>query len=169
MTSRPREICTGVFSAIALLVTASCGNAVTAEVNGMTGVTLGENGRVVIVVAICSDSVDQVGISLGREGLKDSEPNVQVGTWTLRKPATKTATLDTVKPGPEWKAHKPVELIDGLHYIVDGSKSGTDVVSIPVDFRLSDLESLRPGQVHVDGDVWLIDEFEKKACTRVNS
>lgn len=164
------RILSGAGLMLATAALASCGNAAGVTINGMTGVTVGDNGQALIVVALCSDSVDEVNISFGREGLKDTDPNVQVGTWALRKPATQTFTLDVAKPGPEWKDHKPVGFLDGKHYIVFADRSDDDVEATQVDFFPSDLKALKAGEVRVySGDVWPMKDFERKACARDNS
>ncbi len=155
-------------AALALTAIASCGVGPSVTINGSTGVTVGEDGRTLVVAAVCSDSVDEVNISFGRERLEDTEPNKQAGTWTLRKPATKSVTLDIAEPGPEWKTHQPAEFLDGKHYIVFADRSDDDdVETTQVDFFPADLKSLKADQVRVmSGDVWDMADFEAKACGR---
>jgi len=160
-----QKLCVFVTLGLVLTLAAACGNAVSVTINGSTGMTVDDNGRSLVVVAVCSHSVDEVNISYGREGLKENQPNKQVGTWTLQKPATRTVTLDIEKPGPEWKAHKPVRFRDGKHYIVFADRSDADIEATQVDFFPADLKALKPGQVRVmSGDVWEMADFEKKAC-----
>lgn len=166
----PKRLCAAAAISLALTATASCGNGAGVTINGSTGVTVGEDGRTLVVAAVCSHSVDEVNISLGREGLKGNEPNKQVGTWTLRKPATKSLTLDIAEPGPEWKSHKAAEFLDGKHYIVFADRSDDDIETTQVDFFPADLKALKPGQVRVmSGEVWELADFEAKACGREDS
>lgn len=142
-----------------------CGNVISAEVNGMTGVTVDGQGRPAVVVAVCSDHVDQVTVYGTREGLDDDEANPKLGSWTSERSQSGTFTIDVTDPGPDWTASGPIDLETDRDYIVGASRSDADVETMDVSFRGGDLAALEPGDVIVrDGEVWSRTTFDEQAC-----
>jgi hypothetical protein len=132
------------------LVLAGCGNAVDTDVNGRTGVTLDASGTPVVLVAVCHKSIDEVVISGDREGLKEDEPNAELGTWTAARPMKGIVGLSLADPGEDWSVKGSFTPEDDKGYIVIGGQAKADVEASQVSFRGSDLAKLAPGDVLVD-------------------
>jgi len=151
---------------------AGCGNAVEAHVNGRTGISVDAEGNPVVVLAVCSEFVDQVVLSLGREGLSESEANPEVGTWRARDHVTGSARLELAAPDASWETHEPLSLDPQKHYIANASQADADVETAQVDFFGRDLAEMAPDSVYVssgDADTAKLERhdaetFEAFAC-----
>jgi len=135
-------------AAIVVALLAACGNQVDAEVVGQVGISVDEQGAPVVVVAVCTDFIDTVDISLGREGLGEGDSNPEVGTWEAQEHVTDFATLNLANPGEAWKAHAPLALEPDKHYIVLAEQAEADVEATQVDFFGKDVAGLAPGKVY---------------------
>lgn len=90
-------------AALPLLTLSGCGNLITTEIIGGTGIAVSPNGEPIAVIAVCSDYVDVIDIPLGREGLTEDEENVQVGMWTAAEPQSGLVQINLVSPEPPWQ------------------------------------------------------------------
>jgi hypothetical protein len=73
---RPMKVATPLVVAV---VVAGCGNLIDTEIIGKTGLARRVDGSVVILVNVCSDSVDRVGVYGSRDGLAPDQQNVTLG------------------------------------------------------------------------------------------
>lgn len=144
------------------MLLAGCGNAVTTDVNGATGVTVDDQGKPVVLVMVCHSTIDQIEISADREGLKETEENKILGTWTTSKAKKGLISLDLSAPGEEWKTESSFVPEASKGYIVIASQSDADVEATQASFHGRDLESLTPDEVIAfDGQVESRSAFEK--------
>ncbi len=123
-----------------------------AEVNGDVGISVDSNGHPIVVIAICKDFVDQVSVTLGREGLKESEANPAVGVFKAGEDIKESAALDLSDPGSSWSNHEPVALDPTKHYIAIAEQAKADVEAAQVDFFGRDLAKMKPGFVYTNTD-----------------
>jgi hypothetical protein len=165
MTNSHRIVRAIVASTATAALATGCGNAINADLIGMTAVSVDEQGKPVVVVAVCSQHVDQVEVVGGREGLDANQPNPAVGSWTSEKQQTGTFTIDVAQPGDDWTSSAPVRLEANRQYIVIASRSDADSEATQVSFRGGDLTTLEPGQLIVrDHEVWTRAKFDQHAC-----
>jgi hypothetical protein len=147
------------------LLLAGCGNAVDADVNGETAVTLDAAGQPVVLVAVCHSSIDAVVVSRDRKGLKETEPNVDLGTWTASKPMKGIVSLPLADPGSDWSVKGAFDPEDAKGYIVIAYQAKADVEAQQVYFHGSDLAKLASDEVLVgDREVQKRTKFEH-SCT----
>lgn len=152
-----------VLGAVALL-SSGCGNIITTEIIGATAVTVDDEHHPVVVVQLCTGTIDHLELSGTREGLSDEEPNPSYGGWDARSPAhgSISVNLGTGSQGWTGPAFSPEP---GRHYIVDASSSTADAATSQAVFSAEDLARLQPGQVmRGDGEVVSRTRFETDAC-----
>lgn len=130
-------------------VVAGCGNAADADVNGSTGITVGQDGSPIVLVMVCHSTIDQVTISADRTGLKASDPNVTLGTWKAASAQKGLVTLDVAKPASDWASADTFHPVAAKGYIVIASQAKADVEAEQVYFHGRDLAKLTPDQVLV--------------------
>ncbi|MEO6606318.1 MAG: hypothetical protein ABIN55_11935 [Aeromicrobium sp.] len=148
--------------AVAIASLSACGNAVTTDVNGQTAITVDDEGNLVVLVAVCHSSIDQVTIAADREGLKETEENPILGTWTASKPQKGLVTLSLADPGSPWQSSSTFVPADAKGYIVIGARTDADVEATQVYFHGGDVAGLTPDDVIVeDAKVQKRSTFEK--------
>ncbi len=159
--------------ACAILTLSGCGNLITTEIIGGTGLTVSQDGDPVAVIAVCSDYVDEVGVVLGRDGLADDEQNIPVGTWTATEPQSGLVQVNLLNPGPQWQAPTDVVFEDDLLYIVGSYPADKDMSAGQAALTGAQMADLEPGTVYVnDLDVdrlttTPISQFLTETCARV--
>lgn len=143
----------GALAAVAIVLT-GCGNAVSTQIVGTTGMTVDHAGKPVGLVAVCDGSVDQLTISGDRTGLKEDQPNKDIGMWKASAPdAAGIVTVDLGEDAPV--------LEEGRTYIAIADRSDADAEATQVTFSLADLAALAPGHVLVrDAEVQTRADFE---------
>lgn len=117
---------------------------------GQTAISVDESGNPIVVIAVCEKHINEIEIVLGREGIKDSEPNPVVGTWTATTPITDTGTLDLRTPGPAWTPKTGVTIEPKKLYLVDAGATDDDAGAIGMSFLGSDLETMRTDSVYTE-------------------
>ncbi|MCW2748366.1 MAG: hypothetical protein JWP10_1508 [Nocardioidaceae bacterium] len=135
---------------VIILGLAGCGNAIRATINGRVGIAVDANGNPVVIVAACPEFLDTVTISEGREGLAETEPNKDVGTWNRNDHLAGVYELNLSKPDDSWSRLQPIELKPSTLYIVIAAQSKKDVEATQVSFYGRDVASLVPGRVYTN-------------------
>lgn len=114
---------------VVAVVVAGCGNLIDTEIIGKTGLTRSADGSVVILVNVCTDSVDHVGVYGSRNGLAQDQQNATLGELHASKPQSGSVEVSLAAPEIPWTADPVVQLPDdpGSLFIViastDGNKS----------------------------------------------
>ncbi|KRC65258.1 hypothetical protein ASE12_11085 [Aeromicrobium sp. Root236] len=141
-------------SVAALTSLAGCGNAVDAEPPaGLAGISVTAGGHLVIDVFVCRDKVDKIEIARDREGLKETEENPVVRTYTFERPMTGHITLDLARPAAGWSPQAPTTFEAGKGYIVTGESSkGYDSETFQVNVEGDGVDALKPGAVYTSDD-----------------
>lgn len=134
---------------VAAVALTGCGNAVSADVNGSTAITVDASGNVIVLAAICHSTIDEVTISADRAGLKETEKNKTLGTWKSRRPMKGLVSLNLAEPGPDWTGKSTFTPEASKGYIVIPDQAKADVEAEQVSFHGRDLARLAPGQVLV--------------------
>lgn len=139
---------------LAALVLGACGNNVNADVNGSTAVTVDKVGAPIVLVAVCHSTIDEVKITADRTGLKDTDPNVVLGTWKASGAQKGLVSLNLATPGSDWTSTDTFTPEVAKGYIVIAAQSKADVEATQVSFHGRDLANLTTDQVIVgDGTV----------------
>lgn len=125
-----------------------CGNTITTEITGRTGITVTADGDPVAVIAVCSEYVDTVRVVLGRQGLDDDETNPPVGTWASDQQETGLVDIDLLAPEPPWQGPPAVRFEEDLTYIVGADAQRRDISAGQVSFIGADLADFKPGTVY---------------------
>lgn len=149
------------------LLTSGC----SVYINGMTGIGVDEQGRLVGYLQVCGSRVTTATLWSA-----DGQP---VGEWSPPSDITDYATwlLDGSSEG--WSTDtEPPALVPGAMYRLNAYKSNIidgDTRTVSVPFTMDDLKGLRPGQVLSIGTaldeeprrtrVTTVDEFRDSACT----
>ena len=155
--------CGLVLSALVLL-SSGCGNVITTEIIGVTGVSVDDEGNPVVLVQLCKGTIDHVELSGTREGLADDEPNPTYGGWDAASPAQGLISINLGSGTKGWTGRVFSPEPD-RRYIVDGSSTTADVATSQVVFSADDLANLQPGQVvRGDGEVVSAASFSTDAC-----
>ena len=155
--------CGLVLSALVLL-SSGCGNVITTEIIGVTGVSVDDEGNPVVLVQLCKGTIDHVELSGTREGLADDEPNPTYGGWDAASPAQGLISINLGSGTKGWTGRVFSPEPD-RRYIVDGSSTTADVATSQVVFSADDLAGLQPGQVvRGDGEVVSAARFSTDAC-----
>ncbi|MFJ2739526.1 hypothetical protein ACIO3O_07650 [Streptomyces sp. NPDC087440] len=141
----------------------------TVPVSGLTGVTVGRDGRPMGVVQSCEAPMDQVLLYVPA---KDPEAPPEA-TWRRSGTPTEFATwpLSGEATG-DWAAQRPPKpLTPHVTYALYGATEDSSWSTLPVEFTPEDLAALKPGQVRyataADPDVYTTgstDAFRKAAC-----
>lgn len=156
-----RLVLTALVPAVLLVSLIGCGNDVTAEIIGTTGVTVDQQGDPLVLVQVCRDDVDVVEVVGGRGGLEPDEPNPTIGRWTTATPQDGSFTLDLAAPAPGWSGPATVDLEGDSLYIVSASRSDADAEVVQASFRPDDLVDLDDEHVIVrDGEVLTRSAFD---------
>lgn len=155
--------CGLVLSALVLL-SSGCGNIITTEIIGVTGVTIDDRRNPVVLVQLCSGTIDHVELSGTREGLADDEPNPTYGAWDAAAPEQGPISINLATGTKGWTG-RVFSPDPDRRYIVDGSSTTADVATTQAVFSADDLAGLDPGQVvRGDGEVVSHARFEADAC-----
>jgi hypothetical protein len=138
------------FALTALLTGSGCIQGVDVTIVGQTGVSVDEDGRPLVIVAACKDHLNFIDIYFDREGLKETEPNKKVGTWTSSSPITKTFVFDIKSPGLVWTPRQGVTIEPGRGYIVEAAATDADFAATQVGFKGADLSKMRTDSVYTN-------------------
>ncbi|MGW1468599.1 hypothetical protein ACWCPT_30165 [Streptomyces sp. NPDC002308] len=151
---------------LALATTSGCG----ADDVAVTGISVTTDGRLLGVIMVCEDHIDNVGLLAS-----DSQGKARVGEWTpdrrLRAGLT-TWSLDSPTPG--WTTVRdPGPLKAGTVYTLFGWSDKHSLGSEDIDFTAADRHRLMPGKVlyqeYTEGGEEAVrfaalSEFEATAC-----
>ncbi len=155
---------TGLTLAALTLLLAGCGNVITTDVIGSTGVVVDGQGNPVVLIEVCTGTIDNIDLAGTREGLADDEPNPSFGAWKAADPQKGSIEVNLVTGTPGWDGPKLV-MESGHGYIVEGNSSTADVVASQAAFTAADLAGLKADQVIVrDNEVVTMAEFTSSAC-----
>lgn len=149
---------------VPVLLLTGCGNLITTDVIGATGITVDDQGNPVALIEVCTGTIDHLDVAGTREGLADDEPNPSFGEWAAADPQQGPIEVNLITGTPGWTGPKLV-LESGHGYIVEGNSSTADVVASQTVFTVGSLAKLKPGQVIVrDGEVVTREAFKEDAC-----
>ncbi len=140
-----------VLSSILLATLGACGNAAEdpGPAAGATGVSVTGDGHVVINAYVCRDVISQIQIVGDREGLKETEENKVVGTFTSDKQLKGAVTLDLAAPGDAWTPSAPLELKAGKGYIISAQGTGEDAnETVALNLSTDAVAELEPGSIY---------------------
>ncbi|MFI9123310.1 hypothetical protein ACIGW0_28645 [Streptomyces bikiniensis] len=149
-------------TAAAALLLSGC----TVPIAGVAGVTVGEDGSPVGVIAMCKEHVDGATLHTDAE---DPEAQKDMGAWNHDAPITGLTTWPLSSPGDGWTVAKPFgRLVPGQAYRLYGWTEDDSWSTAAVSFTTKDLEKLTPGQVWYEpgdeGRTVPLDDFRTKAC-----
>jgi hypothetical protein len=165
-----------LISLVALAAVGGCGNAVdVGPPAGLTGISVTADGDFVIDAYVCRDKVDTIEIVRDRKGLKETEENPVVQTYTFNRPLTGHITVDLAHPDKGWTPRTPTAFEPGKGYIISGEGSkGYDNETSQLNIESDALDTLEPGSIYTSDDGMTTKltrytpaEFEKnakKAC-----
>lgn len=150
-------------SALAL-VSSGCGNIITTEIIGVTGVTVDEMRNPVVLVKLCKGTIDHVELSGTREGLADDVPNPSYGGWDAVEPQRGLISINLGTGSKGWTGTE-LAVEPDRSYIVDASSTTADAATSQAVFSAADLASLKPGHVLI-GDREPVSRaaFETDSC-----
>ncbi|WP_442279816.1 hypothetical protein [Terrabacter sp. 2YAF2] len=121
---------------------------------GLTGMTVDERGRPVVVFALCNDHIDGATIYRDRtaEDPKGEDSSISVAEWKAASPVTPNTALksdlNTADPSDSWSRTGPHEAMkSGTAYVAYGWTSDNSWFTGHVEFTLARLSTLKPGQV----------------------
>lgn len=153
MKAKAHTSITAVFAASIALT--ACGNAVHAEPQGNTGVSLNESGEIVVHVQPCGTKIDHIAVN----GEFDQEKNANpvFAEFEAENPLTEPFTLNTDAPQTPWRAISPPQLPDDPSTVLLIDSSATkqnrgrlvEKVTGSVALPLSEIEKLTPGEIFV--------------------
>ncbi|MFD6530670.1 hypothetical protein [Streptomyces sp. NPDC060184] len=156
---------------LALATTSGCG----ADDVAVTGISVTTDGRLLGVIVVCEDHIDNVGLLA-----KTSDPQggVRVGEWTPdRRLEAGLTTWSLDSPTSGWTTVRdPGPLKDGTVYTLFGWTEDHRLGSEDIDFTTADRDRLMPGKVLYqeyteDGEEAVrfaaLSEFEATACRRI--
>jgi hypothetical protein len=148
-----------------VLLSGGCGNIITTEIIGATGVTVDDEHHPVVLVQLCKGTIDHVELSGTREGLSDEEPNPSYGGWDAASPAQGSISVNLGTGTQGWTGPTFSPEPD-RRYIVDASSSTADAATSQAVFSAEDLARLQPGRVlRGDGEVVSRATFGTDACS----
>ncbi|MFE9852583.1 hypothetical protein ACFYPN_27820 [Streptomyces sp. NPDC005576] len=169
-SSRPvfRRAACALAVGLTLATTSGCG----ASIDGVTGISVTADGRLLGVIMVCGHDI--VGAGLYEEG-DGRQEDTKIGEWTPVRPLEAGLTtwpLDSPTPG--WTATRsPGPLADATVYSLAGRTGDSSWSARSIDFTTADRDRLRPGRVlyedySKDGEEVLrlvpLPEFEATAC-----
>jgi hypothetical protein len=148
---------------------------------GSTGISVDDQGRPVVVFALCNDHIDGATIYRDRTEADRTgdDSTVSVADWEATSPVTPAnamqAGLNTVKPSELWRRVGPVEALrPGLRYVAYGWTRDNTWFTGHVEFTLERLSKLKAGQVltqtyvqgknRYDDTVQPYSQFATEAC-----
>ncbi|MGB6006273.1 MAG: hypothetical protein WBG36_16845 [Ornithinimicrobium sp.] len=134
----------------AIASVAGCGNLITAQTIGYTGVTVTAGGDPVAVIAVCDQSIDSVNVSEGRFGLEEDEPNTPVGDWVNDEEATGLVQVDLVTPEGPWEGPKGVDFDERTLYIVGAYSERRNASAGQVAFYGQELAHMQPENIYAN-------------------
>jgi hypothetical protein len=113
-----------------------------------------EQGRPVVVFALCNDHIDGATIYRDRTAAdpKDGDSSVSVADWDAVSPVTPAtaqhAALNTANPSASWIRIGPGEALQpATRYVAYGWTRDNSWFTGHVEFTLARLSNLKPGQV----------------------
>jgi len=148
---------------------AGCGNAVTTDVVGMTGVTADAQGRPVVIVAACGAAYDRIAVSdmLDRSTVPATQVNETLLTMTRETPLTGTETVSLTDPLAPWSASKRFEPTEPDGIDVAAFAEGEDRTTTSVMVTRAEYHQVSADVVLVrQGERWTRAEFDARACDR---
>lgn len=142
--------------------TAGCGNVVTTQLRGITGVTADGDGRPVVIIASCGLTYDRVHVTgMQRPGDGGDPERIEL---TAASPQTGVFTLDLSEPGTGWSGaggFTPAE----PGFLVSTRSSQYDVTTTPVQVSLTAYQQVTGGEVIVrENERWTRAQFDDIAC-----
>ena len=146
---------------IALVLVAlgsGCGNLVgEVSVAGLAGASVDAAGDPSVVLYVCREDIDQVQVFADRVGLKETDENPAVASYTSDTVLDGLVELDLAEPGPGWEPSTPWTLEPERGYLISGSgsKDGASETS-QLYLKTDDLADMTPGGIYVSqGDATL--------------
>lgn len=150
----------------AALAVAGCGNAMTTEIVGATGVTVDQQGDPQAVVVVCHASIDRLTLTGDRTGLAADERNPLLGTWTAHDALTRGVhRMPLLAPSGEWSFAGSFRSFEPeRRYILVASNSERDLSTSQVVFHSNDLEVLDSATVMLGTGSWPADTLVSRVC-----
>ena len=128
------------------------------EVGGVVGLTVGPNGDLVAVVAVCDGYLD--GLSVYQGGGSEER---KLGSWQRQEPIVEEAELSLAGPSSEWTTKQP---LGRLPQVTELSVYGWTVKNrwsaVGPTFAAEDLAGLR------SGEVWF-EQYDQASDRNVNA
>ena len=150
----------------AALALTGCANVLFPEMIGATGVAVSAQGDPEGVVVVCDDSLDHVGLTGDRTGLKDDEQNPVLGTWTPDAPISRGVhRFSLTSPTAGWTFSGSFEAFEpGRGYILGAYKDSGNVATSQVDFKDSDVDGLDSATILIRSERLPADTVLDKVC-----
>lgn len=133
-----------VLGLVAVLV-AACGNIITTEITGMTGVTVDGDRRPLLVGEVCDGAVVRVGVYGPNHGGARNEVRADLKS---ARPVRGSFVLDLSSPAAGWTGQPlRLPLAEDLHIAFAMASRDKDQQLAQVTFYASDLAELQAGTV----------------------
>ena len=159
---------------VSALLTMSLLSGCSASVDGWVGVTVDEQGEVVILVQACNLSFEWLEVNGVEIGVLEAseEPTYADGSRWVADPTVEAGTftqVSAISSSAPWSLETaPATFEDGFSYSVHAGLDswGRAHRSWGANFTPEDLAQLRPGQVLPPfGDVMSLEQFQSTACS----
>jgi hypothetical protein len=137
---------------VVAVVVVACGNLIDTEIIGKTGLTRSADGSVVILVNVCTDSVDHVGVYGSREGLAQDQQNSTLGELHASKPQSGFVEVALAAPESPWTTDPVVQLPDdpgSLFIVIANTDGDTSTQAAQVSATRHQVNALPQGSVLV--------------------
>jgi hypothetical protein len=116
----------------------------TVPINGMTGMTVDQDGNLTAVFAWCGDSSPDGATLYDPRGFDGTT----VAVYRAPHLAGHTASLRLDAPANGWVAQKPMPVLDPtVRYVIYGWTSDNSTSTADVEFAVTDRDRLTPGTV----------------------
>lgn len=144
-----------------------CGNVIEVHDAGQLGLTVDGVGHPVVAVMLCAKGHPLVGMYEGRKQTDPaSKENVERGHWQSRRGFSGVGKLAITDPDTTWRTTQRLAPLESDRlFLVDGGTTEDDNASLGgINFHTSDLATLTPGQVRVNGKITSWSAFAAYRC-----
>lgn len=158
-----------VLAGAALLALPGCGNLVTTQIVGITGITADAAGSPVVVVAPCGAAYDQAQVvaMIDRQTAGATQQNPVLLEMSSTRPRSEPFTISLTQPGPVWTPTGRLDIEGRPGFHVGVGSSTKDMGATPVRVSAADYANVTDDVVIVrEGERWTRADFDRVACHR---
>lgn len=152
---------------LVLSAAVGCGNAVTTDIVGMTGLTADASGAPVVIVAPCGGAVDRIAVHKLID-LASATPGATTPLVTeLRAstPHTDAFSVSLVDPASGWSASAPFDAAQQDRISIAAYANDADRTTTSLVVSRAAYEQVRADTVLVrEAEVWTRAQFDQRAC-----